>query len=219
MQRLAPLQLLVGLGQLLLSLAQLFQGAQQLLVLLLHLLEGVLRPPGGPAPRRPAPGRVAVTARRRLGRALPSIDRRARAGRGVDLKRVHQPAGADDAQPHARWATVPPVEDGLQVLDARPAVADADHERLAGLSPSTRNSTLPPPGVLEGVAGDLGDGGGDARLVLGVEAQQPGDLPGSLAGQHHVLLQADLQAEDGLLMLPPSAASRAARTVTSSRPR
>ena len=46
-------------------------------------------------------------------------------------------------------------------------------------------------GVLEGVARDLGDRGGDAGLILGVEASRRGDLARALAREHDVLLGSD----------------------------
>ena len=60
-----------------------------------------------------------------------------------------------------------------------------------GGSPVSRNSIWPPPRVLEGVAGDLRDRGGDARLVLRVEAEQFGELARAAAGQHDVRLGGD----------------------------
>ena len=60
---------------------------------------------------------------------------------------VHQPPGADEPEPHARRRGVAAVQDGLQVLDARPMVADADQERgrrlvrRRGIRPSPRRRT------------------------------------------------------------------------------
>ena len=51
-----------------------------------------------------------------------------------------------------------------------------------------RELDLAAAGVAEGVARDLRNGGGDARLVLSVEAEQPGDLARALARHDHVLL-------------------------------
>ena len=60
----------------------------------------------------------------------------------------------------------------------------------------------PAAGILNGVAGDLRGGGGDPRLVELGEAQQPGDLPRPLPGQHDVGLEADLQSSGGACSWP-----------------
>ena len=82
---------------------------------------------------------------------------------------------------------------------------------------ATSNSDPPAAGILERVARDLRDRRRDPGLLLAVEAEQRGDLPGALAREHDVLLGPDLGREDrgghG------RSTSRPATTVTSSRPR
>ncbi len=68
--------------------------------------------------------------------------------------------------------------------------------------------------IVVDVARQLGHGRCDADLVLLVEGQQAGQLPGALAGGHDVLLLADAHGEK------PEAhgrGSRATTTVMSSR--
>ena len=88
------------------------------------------------------------------------------------------------------------VEDGLEVLDARSPLADANHACRRG-PVSTQELDSPPAGILDGVAGDLRRRGGDSGLVELGKAQQPGDLPRPLPGQHDVGLEADLQVQEG----------------------
>src|SRR5262249_2939556 len=121
------------------------------------------------------------------------------------------------AHAHAGRGGVAAVEDGLEVLDAGPPVADADEEGGRGL-PVEEELDLAAAGVLEGVAGDLGDGGGDAGLGLGRGAEQARQLAGALPGQHHVVLQADLLGQERLAHGRAPLGARATSTVTSSRP-
>ena len=72
-------------------------------------------------------------------------------------------------------------------------------------------------GVLEGVAGDLRNRGGDPRLILVLQAKQPGDLPGALPSEDDILLQANLHVEKVLAHESAPSSSRATSTVTSSR--
>ena len=84
-----------------------------------------------------------------------------------------------------------------------PLIADRDQQSSCGaVLPSSRNSTVPAAGVLEGVARDLRHRGRDARLVLAVEAEQRRDLARALAREHDVALVANRHLEK-------SAASRA----------
>ena len=74
----------------------------------------------------------------------------------------------------------------------------------------------PAAGVAVGVARDLRDRGGDARLVLRVEAEALGDLSRALARGDDVMLVFD---GDGQHRAVHARASLATSTVTSSRPR
>ena len=82
-------QLVVELGQLLLALRQLFQGLQQFLVLLPHLLERVLRRPAGQFLGDPR--QVVGQGRGAPRQDLAEQDRGPRPRRGLDLEAVHQP--------------------------------------------------------------------------------------------------------------------------------
>jgi hypothetical protein len=65
----------------------------------------------------------------------------------------------------------------------------------------------------------LGDGGGDAHLLMAVEAQGLGDVPAPLPRVHHVLSGAQVGLEEGDAQGEPlEADARATRTVTSSLP-
>ena len=87
-------------------------------------------------------------------------------GRRLDLEAVHQPPGADDARGPCRSASrtgrrgsacrssIPGPRSRTRISEARGRLG-VDQE----LDPAAA-------GVLEGVAGDLRDGGGDPRLVL-----------------------------------------------------
>ena len=122
-------------------------------------------------------------------------------GRLVDLEAVHQPPGAHHAQAHAGGRAVAPVEDRVEVADAGPRSLDADHQELRRVAALDRELDLAAARVLERVAGDLGDRGGDARLVLALEAEARRDLARPLARRHDVLLVADPKSEmSGRLM-------------------
>jgi hypothetical protein len=86
-------------------------------------------------------------------------------------------------------------------------------------SPSTPNSILPPGGIAERVAGDFRHRGGDARLVLRLEADQCGNLARALPGADHILLVADRDREQADRHAGGEPSARKATTVTSSRPR
>jgi hypothetical protein len=133
------------------------------------------------------------------------------------MEAVHKPAHADDPQAHARGRGVVAVEDRPEVLDAGALVADPNIE--GGGRPLVGLKFDPAcPRVLKDVAGEFGDGRGHSSLVLRLEPQQAGHLPGALAGQYDVLLQANLHVQDRSDH-PFAPHSRAANTVTSSRPR
>src|SRR5262249_47577374 len=73
----------------------------------------------------------------------------------------------------------------------------------------------PAPAIVERVAHDLGDGGGDARLVLPVEARQLGDPARAAAHRDDVGLAFDRDGQETL----PQPAPRATRMHASSRSR
>ena len=101
-----------------------------------------------------------------------------------------------------------------------PVVADAHDQELRRRAAFHVELDAALSRVLEDVARDLGDRGGDARLVLGVEAQVPRDLPRALAGHHHVVLGAQRHGQErrGSSARAPRPAQPTS-TVTSSRPR
>ena len=207
----------VQLGELGLAVAQLLEGAEQLLVL---LLEARRAGPAGPVLRQLG-GEPGQLVRGQWGRPLRQALGHRDGGsalRRSDLELVHQPSGAEDADPQAGRRVVPAVEDRLEVLDPRAPLVDADQKARRG---RRADQELDPAAarVLEGVAGDLRDRRGDPRLVERGEAQQAGDLAGALPRQDDVGFQADLQGQEGHAHGRLSPRSRATTTVTSSRPR
>ena len=208
------LELGVQADEILLARAQLLERADELLVLPLDLLQRVLRPlPGqvGGDPREPRRG----DDRRLSGKDLLQQDIRAVLGR-LDGELVHQPPGADDPEPHPRRRTVLAVHDAREVGDAGTGVADADDEELGTRLALHPEVHLAAAGIGEGVARDLGHGRRDAGLLLHVEAEERGDLPGALAGRHHVVLVVDRHGQHGDAH---RATPLATTTATSSCPR
>ena len=136
--------------------------------------------------------------------------------RRLDLEGVHQPLGADQPQPETGARAVLAAEDRRQLGDAGALVAHRNGQQLGGAPPLDRELHPAPARVADGVAGDLGDGGGDPRLGLDVEAEQLGDLPGPLARVDDVVLPADVDGEDVELH---AGGHRATTTVASSRRR
>ena len=57
--------------------------------------------------------------------------------------------------------------------------------------PSSKIFDAAAAGVVEGVARNFGDSGGDARLILSVEAEQARDLAGALAGGDGIVLDGE----------------------------
>ena len=116
-------------------------------------------------------------------------------GRGGDLEPVHQPAGTQEPDRRAGRGGGRTVEDGLEVFDPRPALADTDHQarRRVGLDQELH---CPSARILESVARNLTRRGCDPRLVERGEAQKAGDLAGALPRQHDVAFEADFQGED-----------------------
>jgi hypothetical protein len=90
-----------------------------------------------------------------------------------------------------------PSENLPHVLDTWSLVGDAGQEerRIGFLIDEKRDPASFCVGI--GIAGDLRDGGGDARLVLLVETQQSRDLPGSLTCGYHIILGVDRNRENG----------------------
>ena len=186
------LQLAVHFDHPSLAVAEVVEDAEEFTVLPLDLGERVVggRPGefgGHPGQRRA--GRVGG----RFGQVLVEPDGGPLAGLGVDREGVHQPAGADEAEAHAGRGRVLPAQHGVEVGDARPAVLDGDVEGAAVDGEQGR----PAAGVLDGVPGDLAHGRGEANLVLGVEPEEGGDLPGPLAGEDHVAFGPEVDREEG----------------------
>ena len=212
-------QLAVQPGQLLLPALQLLEGPQQLLVLPLDLVERALAPLArelGADGHHPRLGEE--RGRRREDHA--ERDRGPPARRGLDVKAVHEAPRAHDAEAHPRLGPVRPVEDGLELGDPGPPVADVDEQDLRRRLSLHHELDRAAAAVAEGVARDLRHGGGEASLVLEVEAEQRGDLARALPGGDDIVLPRDRHGQHRPAHAAlPMGRSRATTTATSSRRR
>src|SRR5271165_295141 len=104
---------------------------------------------------------------------------------------------------------------GIEVGDARPLVADDDFEDVRCRIVVNSELGSATAGIFEGVSRKLGNGGGDARLVLPIEAQELGDPARSFADQHDVGLSFEGHEQKAGIHI----AARIATTVASSRSR
>ena len=153
---------------------------------------------------------------------LPELDRGSLAGNTVGAEGVHDSSGAQNPQPHPRPGLVVAGENVGQVGDALAAVGDADEEVLGRMALDGKLHA-PTPRVEERIAHDFGDCGRDARLIVGVEFQERGNLPGPLAHEHDVRLRAYVRGEEQAVYGKPPFCSpvscrrcRPTRTTTSS---
>ena len=111
-------------------------------------------------------------------RAACAAPARPRAARASIRPRTGRSGGARCTRPMPRPARerLRPFRMASRSAMPGPLVADHDAEAAARCdAASSANSTSPPPRVGQGVARDLRDRGGDARLILPVEAEQLGD--------------------------------------------
>jgi len=188
-------KLLIELACLVLAAADFLKAVHQLAVLLAQRCQRIRHVVlaqgrgdlGNLRPRDPARGLRDIAA---------DLDDRALAGFGVDLEMIHQPARADEAEPHPGLRAVLAVEDRVEVGDALALVADADREQLRHGARIDHEFGAAAAGVAVGVAGELGDRGGDAGLVLRHEAEQLGDAARALAHRDHVALALDRHRHD-----------------------
>jgi len=134
----------------------------------------------------------------------------------VDFETIHEPPRTHDSQTHPGFGSVLAAEDFIHIDDAGAPVGNVDDEDLGRSGPFHEEFRAAAGSILEGVAGDLGDGGREARLLLGVETEQTRDLAGALMSGNHILLVADFGIQNGkhYRSVP---ASRTTATVTSSR--
>ena len=154
------------------------------------------------------------TSLRPRGRNFGEAHPRAAAGAAVDLEGVHQAPGADDAHAHAGRRDVVALEDVGQAGDARALVDERGGERALVALALEREAQCAAAAVGHRVARDLRDRGGDARLVLAVEAQHGRERARALAGVDHVLLGPERGGQD---RLHAHAALLSTSTVASSR--
>ena len=88
----------------------------------------------------------------------------------------------------------------LGVRDPRPHVADHHTDAPAPVLRHQRDRDLAPLGELDDVAADLGDRGGDERLVGQREAGAGRGLATLLPGRHHVRVPGHLHPHDAVLL-------------------
>ncbi len=209
-------QFTIDAGQFQLPGANFLQRPEQLLVLKLQLLNGILRTLAGETDRDAGQLRFGDQ-RGAFGNQLGQHDRGSGAWGRIDLEPVHQPFRADNAEPHTGLRLVAAFEDSGQVGDTRAAIDDFHHEQL-GLGAAFHQKLDPAAvRVVERVAGNLGNSGRDARLILRVESQQPGDLTRALTRVDRIVLLTNLSGKDRKAHC--TYAALATSTVASSRPR
>src|SRR5689334_21403204 len=117
-------------------------------------------------------------------------------GRRLDVKVVHEPPRANEAEPHAAWRLVPSVEDILKRGYSFALIADPYFQRLhrgigidEELSPAAA-------GIAKGVTGQFGYGRRDPRLVLPFKAQHLGDAPSPLPDRNNVAFRFDRNGDN-----------------------
>ena len=88
------------------------------------------------------------------------------------------------------------VEDGLKIGDARPLVADANHEALRGRGGVQREFGAAAARIAEGIARQFGNRGGDPGLVLAIESQQFRHAVSALADSDDIALVLDRHGHD-----------------------
>src|SRR5215469_2527363 len=131
------------------------------------------------------------------------------------MERVHQPLRAAQPDTHPLFGGLTARQHGIEISDARPFVTDDNFKGMRRTIVSNPELRPTAAGIFKGVTRQLGNSGGDARLVLLVEAQNLGEPAGSLADKHDVGLAFERDEEKTSV----HDASRIATTVASSRPR
>ena len=104
------------------------------------------------------------------------------------VQSIDQAARADDTETHAGARSIAPFENRPEIDDPRSFVADPNQHHLRCGLPFDHKLDLAATGVGVGVARELGYRRRQTSLVLGVEAERAGDLPGPLARRNHIRL-------------------------------
>lgn len=110
----------------------------------------------------------------------------------LDMEAIHQPFSAEQANPHSGVGNVFPVENFIQVRDALAFVPDCDDEHVLRIVLQNEFSSSTT-AVLESIAGNLGDGGGNSGLVLSVELKCGRESTSFLPHQHDIIFDADVE--------------------------
>ena len=177
--------------ELLLLALQFIERAQQLLVLLLNFFEKPLRP--DLADRfRDVVGMLRGCERHTTRKILFEDDARAGLSR-FNGEAIHQPPRADDAEPHSRGRLVAAAHHVVEVRDSGSLVLDADYQLLRTRFEIQLEPHGAMAGIAKGVTNDLGHGSRQARLLGGIEFEQPGNLRRALARGHDVLIVVEVE--------------------------
>jgi hypothetical protein len=117
--------------------------------------------------------------------------------------------------PHSPHGALSPRRCGIEVDDPRALVTDDDLERLRGSGIPNPEFGAAAAGIFESIARKLGNSGGDARLVLSIEAQEFGKAACPFADEYDGGLALERNNEKPRV----HDAARIATTAASSRPR
>src|ERR1700733_7177921 len=193
----------IGVAQLLIELLaffvlapDLFQALHQLSILLTQRLERIC----GAAflQRRRYFGELRSRDGSGTGRqVMADFDDRSLASLGLDREMMHQAAGADDTEAHAALGAILPVEDRLDIGDARSLVGDPDVEDLRRGRWIENELGTSSVRITVGVSRQLRNSGCDPGLVLSFKSQQLGQPMGALAHGDDVRLVLDRDGHDG----------------------
>ena len=189
------LQFPIQTGQIRLPRTDFFERCEQFLVLVLQFLKGILRTflnEGGGDLGKFRRADYAGAFRKQF----LQPDGGSAAGRRIDLKLIHEPLRADNSQAHTGLGLVASFQDGVQIGNARAGIGDLDDEQLRRGAALQQIFHAPASGVIEGVAGDFRNRRRDAGLILVVEAEKPGNLPGTLPRGNGIVLEADGEGKD-----------------------
>ena len=169
-----------------LAVLQIIQAFDDLAVLILQGGDGVCARMARKQLRDGLLGLACEPQQRALGQALRQAHHGA-PGSALDVELVHQATRARQALASARRKDLAPLQHVVQIVDAGPIIGDHHHEGV-GWRIAIDDELGPGLACIgEGIAGDLGDGGGHACLALAVQSQDLGRLSGVQARGDHVL--------------------------------
>src|SRR5439155_15543167 len=110
---------------------------------------------------------------------------------GIDVKLIHQPFGAGQADSQSLAGGIAVLHGQRHVRNTRAVVPSDQGDAVAVALLDGRQNNLSGLGMVDDVAGHFGDGGGDQGQVGSAEAQLHTQLAPLLAGRHDVRCTAD----------------------------